>query len=68
MKTASVVDAYDNCDYGQPEFYDASGNLLNVTTSQFRNPFLFSGREWDPELAGTGKWEVAVGHPPGVRY
>ncbi len=45
-----IVEAYDYGDYGQPEFYDAAGNALDVTGSQFGNPFLFSGREWDPEL------------------
>ncbi len=45
-----VVEAYEYGDYGQPEFYDASGALLDVSESPFGNPYLFTGRRWDEEL------------------
>ncbi len=44
-----VVEGYDYGDYGQPEFYDAAGNLLDVTASALGNPFLFNGHEWNPD-------------------
>ena len=48
--TGAVVETYDYGDYGQPEFYDASGALLDVSESPFGNPYLFTGRRWDEEL------------------
>ena len=45
-----VVEAYDYGDYGQPEFYDATGDRLDVTASPLGNPYLFAGREFDAEL------------------
>jgi len=48
--TGAVVESYDYGDYGQPEFYDASGALLDVSESPFGNPYLFTGRRWDEEL------------------
>ncbi|MBX3180318.1 MAG: PKD domain-containing protein [Candidatus Hydrogenedentes bacterium] len=47
----AVVEAYDYADYGLPEFFDAAGARLNVTASQFANPYLFTGRQWDAELS-----------------
>ncbi len=54
--TGTVVEAYDYGDYGQPEFYSppanpgqATGALLEVSESPFGNPYLFTGRRWDPE-------------------
>ena len=44
----AILEAYDYADYGQPEFYDATGNELTGTA--YANPYLFTGREWDEEL------------------
>ena len=46
--TGALLEAYDYADYGQPEFYDEAGAPL--AASQFGNPYLFTGRAWDPEL------------------
>ena len=35
----AVVEAYDYADYGLPEFFDAAGARLEVTASQFANPY-----------------------------
>ncbi len=48
--TGTVVESYDYGDYGQLEFYDPSGALLDVSESPFGNPYLFTGRRWDEEL------------------
>jgi RHS repeat-associated protein len=41
------AERYEYADYGRPEFFDASGE--SVFGSQIGNPYLFTGREFDPE-------------------
>ena len=43
----SVVERYEYQDYGAPEFFD--GASTPIPQSAFGNPYLFTGRRYDPE-------------------
>jgi RHS repeat-associated protein len=45
--TGAVVERYDYGDFGEPEFYNAGGTAISGTA--YGNPYLFTGRRWDPE-------------------
>ena len=51
----NVVERYEYDDYGTPMFMDATGNALTLsdgtprTSSAIANPYLFTGRRYDPE-------------------
>ena len=42
-----MVERYDYGHFGQPEFYNAAGTPLTGTA--YGNPYLFTGRRFDPE-------------------
>jgi RHS repeat-associated protein len=43
----NVVERYGYSDFGAPIVYDVSG--ARIASSAIGNPYLFAGREWDPE-------------------
>ena len=43
----TLVERYEYDVYGQPEFYDGSYSV--ITSSAIDNPYLFTGRRYDPE-------------------
>jgi RHS repeat-associated protein len=45
--STNIVESYDYADYGQPSFFD--GNGFSITNSVVGNPYLFTGRRFDPE-------------------
>jgi len=51
----NVVERYEYDDYGTPTFMDAAGNALTLsdgtprTSAPIANPYLFTGRRYDPE-------------------
>ena len=47
--TGEVVERYEYLDYGQPEFFDESG--ISIPQSAIANPYLFTGRRYDVEIA-----------------
>jgi RHS repeat-associated protein len=57
--SGNILEQYEYDAFGQPYFYDASGNAIGAYDpvqnlwegySQFGNRFLFTGREWIPDL------------------
>ena len=56
--SANILEQYEYDAFGQPYFYDASGNSIGTSDlfnqwqgySQFGNRFLFTGREWLPDV------------------
>jgi RHS repeat-associated protein len=57
--SGNILEQYEYDAFGQPYFYDASGNAVGAYDpvqnlwegySQFGNRFLFTGREWIPDL------------------
>jgi RHS repeat-associated protein len=56
--SANILEQYEYDAFGQPYFYDASGNSIGSSDlfhqwqgySQFGNRFLFTGREWLPDV------------------
>ena len=42
-----VVERYEYGDYGEPNFFDSSGGSIGA--SAIGNPYLFTGRRYDPE-------------------
>jgi RHS repeat-associated protein len=42
-----VVERYEYLDYGEPSFFDSSGSPIG--DSAIGNPYLFTGRRYDPE-------------------
>jgi RHS repeat-associated protein len=47
--SGAVVERYDYGDFGYPQFYAPDGSARDATA--IGNPWLFTGRQWDPELA-----------------
>jgi len=47
--TGAVAERYDYGDYGEPAFFDASGNVIAAGRSLVGNPYLFTGRHFDTE-------------------
>jgi len=45
--TGAVVERYDYGDFGQPQFFNGAGGA--IASTGFGNPYLFTGREYDPE-------------------
>jgi RHS repeat-associated protein len=45
----AVVERYEYQDYGEPSFFDGSGST--VTGSAIGNPYLYTGRRYDPETS-----------------
>jgi len=45
----AVVERYDYYDFGGPIFLNANGNPTGASASTIGNPYLFTGREYDPE-------------------
>ena len=45
--TGSVIEQYRYRDYGAPSLFNAVGNP--ITTSAIGNPYLFTGRRYDPD-------------------
>jgi RHS repeat-associated protein len=43
----NVIERYEYGDYGQPEFMNGSG--IPISQSAIHSPYLFTGREYDPE-------------------
>ncbi len=57
--SGTVVERYDYDSFGAPLFLAPDGTEKTDLCSEFKNPFLFTGREYDPETA-EGKAFVGV--------
>ena len=64
--TGAVVERYTYGVFGAPGIYEADGTTPR-TSSIASNPFLFTGREWDPEL-GTYWYRTRYFDPTAGRF
>jgi hypothetical protein len=54
-RDGAVVERYEYGDFGRPEFLDANWQPLPTQASLIDNPYLFTGRRFDPE---TGLYRI----------
>ena len=63
--TGAAMEAYRYDAFGQPWRYALDGSFLPMGASQYENRYLFTGREWFPEVGNGGLYDyrARIYHP-----